>query len=119
MINRSEADALIPTPGEPQQPGMGEIFAVADWSPSLSFYTLDGDQVGRDTVLQFDPMTMDFFSHGDYLVLGGSARSLCLFTRDGVKLGTVCDAQESWIWCCKTRPDSQSVASILTKLGNV
>ncbi len=36
-------------------------------------------------------------------MIGGSNKSVVLYTKDGVKLGTVGD-QESWIWCCAARP---------------
>ena len=36
-------------------------------------------------------------------MVGGSNKSVVLYTKDGVKLGNVGD-QDSWIWCCAARP---------------
>ena len=42
--------------------------------------------------------------------MGGSNKSCLLYTREGVKLGTVGE-QSSWVWCCAARPDSNFVVS--------
>jgi len=36
-------------------------------------------------------------------MIGGSNKSVVLYTKEGVKLGTVAE-QESWIWCCAAKP---------------
>ena len=33
-----------------------------------------------------------------------------LYTREGVRLTTIGE-QQSWVWCCKVRPDSNFVVS--------
>ncbi|NWZ69877.1 IF122 protein, partial [Acrocephalus arundinaceus] len=86
-----------------------DILAVADWGQKLSFYHLSGKQIGKDRVLNFDPCCLSYFTKGEYLLLGGSDRQVSLFTKDGVRLGTVGE-QSSWVWTCKVKPDSNYVA---------
>ncbi|NXY57616.1 IF122 protein, partial [Callaeas wilsoni] len=86
-----------------------DILAVTDWGQKLSFYHLSGKQIGKDRVLNFDPCCISYFTKGEYLLLGGSDRQVSLFTRDGVRLGTVGE-QSSWVWTCKVKPDSNYVA---------
>ncbi|NXK60377.1 IF122 protein, partial [Sylvietta virens] len=85
-----------------------DILAVADWGQKLSFYHLSGKQIGKDRMLNFDPCCISYFTKGEYLLLGGSDRQVSLFTRDGVRLGTVGE-QSSWVWTCKVKPDSNYV----------
>ncbi|NWV11315.1 IF122 protein, partial [Ptilonorhynchus violaceus] len=85
-----------------------DVLAVADWGQKLSFYHLSGKQIGKDRVLNFDPCCISYFTKGEYLLLGGSDRQVSLFTKDGVRLGTVGE-QSSWVWTCKVKPDSNYV----------
>ncbi|NXN02831.1 IF122 protein, partial [Sylvia borin] len=91
-----------------RQDERNDILAVADWGQKLSFYHLSGKQIGKDRVLNFDPCCVSYFTKGEYLLLGGSDRQVSLFTRDGVRLGTVGE-QSSWVWTCKVKPDSNYV----------
>ncbi|XP_074406359.1 intraflagellar transport protein 122 homolog isoform X2 [Zonotrichia albicollis] len=93
----------------PSRDERNDILAVADWGQKLSFYYLSGKQVGKDRMLNFDPCCISYFTKGEYLLLGGSDRQVSLFTRDGVRLGTVGE-QSSWVWTCKVKPDSNYVA---------
>uniref|UniRef100_A0A5F8G5X4 Intraflagellar transport protein 122 homolog n=1 Tax=Monodelphis domestica TaxID=13616 RepID=A0A5F8G5X4_MONDO len=85
-----------------------DILAVADWGQKLSFYQLSGKQVGKDRPLNFDPCCISYFTKGEYILLGGSDKQVSLFTKDGVRLGTIGD-QSSWVWTCKVKPDSNYV----------
>ena len=42
-------------------------------------------------------------------MIGGSNKACLLYTKDGVKLGTIGE-QNSWVWCCAARPDSSFIA---------
>ncbi|XP_064523148.1 intraflagellar transport protein 122 homolog isoform X2 [Pseudopipra pipra] len=86
-----------------------DILAVADWGQKLSFYHLSGKQIGKDRELGFDPCCVSYFTKGEYLLLGGSDRQVSLFTKDGVRLGTLGE-QSSWVWACRVKPDSNYVA---------
>ncbi|XP_041281752.1 intraflagellar transport protein 122 homolog isoform X2 [Onychostruthus taczanowskii] len=96
----------------PSRDERNDILAVADWGQKLSFYHLSGKQIGKDRVLNFDPCCISYFTKGEYLLLGGSDRQVSLFTRDGVRLGTVGE-QSSWVWACKVKPDSNYVSSYI------
>ncbi|NXM73887.1 IF122 protein, partial [Serilophus lunatus] len=85
-----------------------DILAVADWGQKLSFYHLSGKQIGKDRVLNFDPCCVSYFTKGEYLLVGGSDRQVSLFTKGGVRLGTVGE-HSSWVWACKVKPDSNYV----------
>ncbi|KAK3882424.1 hypothetical protein Pcinc_013198 [Petrolisthes cinctipes] len=86
-----------------------DVLCIADWGQNLSFYTLSGKQVGKERALGFDPCCVSYFSKGEYLLVGGSSKSCLLYTKEGVKLGTIGE-QSSWVWCCAARPDSNFVA---------
>nr|XP_025045311.1 intraflagellar transport protein 122 homolog isoform X2 [Pelodiscus sinensis] len=86
-----------------------DILAVADWGQRLSFFQLSGKQIGKDRVLNFDPCCVSYFSKGEYILMGGSDKQVSLYTKDGVRLGTIGD-QNSWVWTCNVKPDSNYVA---------
>ena len=67
-----------------------------------------GKQVSKDRTLGFDPCAVAFFSKGEYLMIGGANKACILYTKDGVKLGTIGD-QNSWVWCCAARPDTSYI----------
>ncbi|XP_065701587.1 intraflagellar transport protein 122 homolog isoform X2 [Patagioenas fasciata] len=93
----------------PSRDERNDILAVADWGQKLSFYQLSGKQVGKDRMLNFDPCCVSYFTKGEYILLGGSDKQVSLFTKDGVRLGTIGE-QSSWVWTCKVKPDSNYVA---------
>uniref|UniRef100_A0ABI7X6H1 Intraflagellar transport protein 122 homolog n=1 Tax=Felis catus TaxID=9685 RepID=A0ABI7X6H1_FELCA len=92
----------------PSREEHNDILAVADWGQKLSFYQLSGKQIGKDRSLNFDPCCLSYFTKGEYILLGGSDKQVSLFTKDGVRLGTVGE-QNSWVWTCKVKPDSNYV----------
>ncbi|XP_012510590.1 PREDICTED: intraflagellar transport protein 122 homolog [Propithecus coquereli] len=92
----------------PSREEHNDIMAVADWGQKLSFYQLSGKQIGKDRSLNFDPCCISYFSKGEYILLGGSDKQVSLFTKDGVRLGTVGE-QNSWVWTCKVKPESNYV----------
>ncbi|XP_059379664.1 intraflagellar transport protein 122 homolog isoform X1 [Carassius carassius] len=92
----------------PSKDEHNDILAVADWGQRLSFYQLSGKQIGKDRQLNFDPCCVSFFSKGEYMVMGGSDKQASLYTKDGVRLGTIGE-QSSWVWTCRVKPDSNYV----------
>ncbi|XP_030640907.1 intraflagellar transport protein 122 homolog [Chanos chanos] len=92
----------------PSKDEHNDILAVADWGQRLSFYQLSGKQIGKDRHLNFDPCCVSYFSKGEYIVMGGSDKQASLYTKDGVRLGTVGE-QNSWVWTCRVKPDSNYV----------
>ncbi|XP_068453196.1 intraflagellar transport protein 122 homolog isoform X2 [Clinocottus analis] len=85
-----------------------DILAVADWGQKLSFYQLSGKQIGKDRPLTYDPCCVSYFSKGEYIVMGGSDKQASLYTKDGVRLGTIGE-QAAWVWTCRVKPDSNFV----------
>eukprot|EP01135_Chromosphaera_perkinsii_P010267 Nk52_evm9s2085 gene=Nk52_evmTU9s2085 len=85
------------------------ILCVADWNQNLSFYQLSGRQIGKDRLLGYDPCTCSFFPSGDFIVVAGSNKQVQLYTKEGVKLGTVAKC-ESWVWCARVKPGQNCVA---------
>jgi len=61
-------------------------------------------------MLNFDPCCVSYFTKGEYILLGGSDKQVSLFTKDGVRLGTIGE-QSSWGWTCRAKPDSNYVGS--------
>ncbi|XP_036036612.1 intraflagellar transport protein 122 homolog isoform X3 [Onychomys torridus] len=92
----------------PSREEHNDILAVADWGQKLSFYQLSGKQIGKDRPLNFDPCCISYFTKGEYILVGGSDKQVSLFTKDGVRLGTVGE-QNSWVWTCRVKPDSNYV----------
>ncbi|KAL5037642.1 hypothetical protein RTP6_005043 [Batrachochytrium dendrobatidis] len=86
-----------------------DILAVTDWSQKLSFFQINGCQVGKDRQLGYDPCTVSYFPTGDYLVIGGSDKKVHLWTPNGVRIAPICDRQ-GWVWSCKVRPNHNHVA---------
>ncbi|XP_067012221.1 intraflagellar transport protein 122 homolog [Anabrus simplex] len=87
-----------------------DVLCVTDLGQNLTFYTMGGKLIGKERPLGFDVLCVNYFTKGDYILLGGSNRMCTLVTRDGIKLGTVGEEQASWVWCCAARPDSSFVA---------
>ncbi|KAF0036119.1 hypothetical protein F2P81_011431 [Scophthalmus maximus] len=92
----------------PSKDEHNDILAVADWGQKLSFYQLSGKQIGKDRTLTYDPCCVSYFSKGEYIVMGGSDKHASLYTKDGVRLGTIGE-QNAWVWTCRVKPDSPFV----------
>uniref|UniRef100_A0A8C7ZEQ6 Intraflagellar transport protein 122 homolog n=1 Tax=Oryzias sinensis TaxID=183150 RepID=A0A8C7ZEQ6_9TELE len=92
----------------PSKDEHNDILAVADWGQKLSFYQLSGKQIGADRTLNYDPCCVSYFSKGEYIVMGGSDKQVSLYTKDGMRLGTIGE-QNSWVWTCRVKPESNCV----------
>ena len=66
-------------------------------------------QVSKERNIGFDPCCANYYSKGEYLMVGGSNKACVLYTRDGVKLGVVGE-QKSWVWCCAAKPEQNYIA---------
>lgn len=87
-----------------------DVLAVADWNQTLSFYTISGQLIGKERPLGFDPLCMSFFADGESLVVSGCNKQLQLFTRDGIRVGTLGELHDSWIWSCSPHPHGTAIA---------
>jgi intraflagellar transport protein 122 len=78
-----------------------DILAVGCWDQTLSFYKVSGQECAREHRLDFDPCSIDFFSNGDYFVLGGSGTKVQLWSREGVtSVTSVSGTTGSGPWPC-------------------
>lgn len=85
-----------------------DVLVVGCWDQTLSFYKVSGQEYGREHRLEFDVCSIDFFSSGDYFVLGGSGKKVQLWSRDGIYLGDLGE-REDWIWSVAVRPRQNNV----------
>ena len=53
-----------------------DILAVVDWGQTLSFYQLTGKQIGKERQLGYDPCTVNWFTKGEYVVVGGADKQV-------------------------------------------
>ncbi|SPQ96247.1 unnamed protein product (mitochondrion) [Plasmodiophora brassicae] len=82
---------------------------VGCWDQTLSFWQVNGQQVGKDRTLGFDPCCIDYFCDGEFLLVAGSNHEVSLLNREGVYLAPVATAA-NWIWTCRQRPTTKQVA---------
>ncbi|RDD42914.1 Intraflagellar transport protein 122-like protein [Trichoplax sp. H2] len=86
-----------------------DTLCACDWGQNLSFYQLSGRQIGKNRSLGFDACCITYFSKGEYTLIGGSNNQVNLCSTQGIKLTSFAE-QQSWIWCCKVKPDQNFVA---------
>uniref|UniRef100_A0A674PJN6 Intraflagellar transport protein 122 homolog n=1 Tax=Takifugu rubripes TaxID=31033 RepID=A0A674PJN6_TAKRU len=111
-IERPGASPIWSIAWNPSKDEHNDILAVTDWGQKLSFYQLSGKQIGKDKFLTFDPCCISYFPKGEYIVLAGSDKQASLYTKDGVRLGTIGE-QNSWVWTCHVKPDSNFVVVLI------
>jgi len=93
----------------PSRDSLYDLLAVGCWDQRLAFYQATGVQQHKDRKLGFNPCGLCFFPDGEYIVIGGSDAAAALCTKDGVKLGQICQT-DGWLWAAKVRPKSNMVA---------
>ncbi|XP_064399631.1 intraflagellar transport protein 122 homolog isoform X2 [Halichondria panicea] len=102
-----EGDAPIWTLSwNPSRDDHRDKLTVCDWNKKLSFYQLNGKQVGKDRKLDYDPTCVSYFPGGDFSVIAGSNSKASIYSKDGVMLSSVVQG-ESWIWCCRAKPGKE------------
>ncbi|XP_037909163.1 intraflagellar transport protein 122 homolog isoform X2 [Hermetia illucens] len=92
----------------PMNAANSDVLCVVDWGQSLSFYTLGGQLVGKERFLGFDPLCVSYFQSGEFLAVAGCNKSVQLFTKDGIKLGTLGEVFDSWVWTVAIHPNGLS-----------
>lgn len=68
-------------------------------------------QIMKDRSLGFDPVRIVYArTHKDceYIIVSGSNKALAIYTQEGVKVTSIAE-QESWVWACAVRPESQCI----------
>lgn len=73
------------------------VLVISDWNKTLSFVDLDGNPVENDQNLAFDPLCVANFKK--YLLISGSNKQTTLYTKYGVKIGTI-SSNSGWVWAC-------------------
>jgi intraflagellar transport protein 122 len=86
-----------------------DVMAIGCWDGTLSFYQLNGTQVGKDKALGYDPCSVSYFSNGEYMCVAGTDRRVTLATKEGTTLTQICE-RNSWVWCARPRPKQNYVA---------
>lgn len=86
-----------------------DMLSVCDWGQRLSFYQLSGRQIGKDRSLGFDPCFYSYSSDDNYVLIGGSNRRVCLYSKEGLKLGGIGEEHSSWVWSCRCHPKGDYV----------
>lgn len=71
------------------RPQEGSVLAVACFDGALKFFQLSGQQKSKDRELAFDPLSLAFFAHGEYMAVAGTDKAASLYTKDGVCLTQV------------------------------
>ncbi|EGR29567.1 intraflagellar transport protein, putative [Ichthyophthirius multifiliis] len=84
---------------------------VGVWEGCLSFYNIQGQQLGNDKKLGFDPLDINFSSQGEFYLVSGTNKKSTLYTRDGGFLIDVVQKND-WVWSGKFKP-------IVKQLGGV
>ncbi|KAK0080536.1 hypothetical protein PV325_013799 [Microctonus aethiopoides] len=87
-----------------------DILCIAEWSGTISFYTLNGKQIGRERSVNFIPLKISHFPEGQYLLVAGSNKRCLLMTHEGIQLSQVGDTFLSWAWSCAIHPSSNYIA---------
>lgn len=108
-IERSGGSPVWCVAFNPSRDDHANVLCIADWNRTLSFYHASGKQAYKDCDLDFEPTCVSYFNKGEYILVCGSARRALIYTREGIRLGQVGELQDSWIWCCRAKPDSNHV----------
>jgi len=68
----------------------------------------------KDRSLGFDPVRLVYaHTHRDceYIIVSGANKSCAIYTQEGVRVTTLGE-QESWVWACAMKPNSQTMVSL-------
>mmetsp|Transcript_50765 Transcript_50765/g.127362 ORF Transcript_50765/g.127362 Transcript_50765/m.127362 type:complete len:814 (-) Transcript_50765:217-2658(-) len=87
-----------------------DVLVVGCCDQTLSFYKVSGQECLKEQKLDYDPLSIAFFSSGDYFVVGGSDKKVTLWSRDGISLGPISE-HDDWVWAVAVRPKQHNVAA--------
>jgi len=90
---------------------------VGSWDQTISIYDFNGKQIGAERKLTFDPLSISFFSNGEFFVLGGTNKKASLWTKELNYLDDVSE-KKGWVWDCKVKP-KQNMVALTTEDGNI
>lgn len=88
-----------------------DILAIVDQNQVLSFYDLNGKQIGKEKQIGFYCMSLEFSLNGEFLLLCGSNKAANLYTREGIFIGSIGENTTfSWILSASFNSSSSHVA---------
>ena len=88
-----------------------EILAVGCWDQTLSFYDVSGNQLGRDRRLSGDPLSLDFSSDGESVLVSTTSKNAVLYSREGICIKSLHE-YDSWIWTACFQPQGRGIVRI-------
>lgn len=78
------------------------LLLVGCLDQTIGFYDVSGKRIGQTRNVGFDPLSISFFSNGEFFVLGGSNNKATLWSREGGYIGVICE-DKSWVWSVKVK----------------
>lgn len=61
--------------------------------------------------IDFDPLCLSYFPDGEYLATAGCNKQVQVFTKEGIRLGSLGDEHDAWIWSVAIHPQGNSIVS--------
>lgn len=96
----------------PVPPGNTDSVCIVDWGQTISFFSLGGQVVGKERSIGFDALSLTYFPDGEFLTITGCNKTIQLFTKDGIRLGTLGEQFDSWIWATAIHPSGTTMVCI-------
>jgi hypothetical protein len=90
-----------------------DMLVVGCWDKSISLYSLDGQRVVQDCVLDSTPLSLVHFGHANSncILAAGTAGTVTLCSLEGIVLQTIYkNKPRSWIWSVAHHPESGLIA---------
>eukprot|EP01028_Stygiella_incarcerata_P008814 TRINITY_DN3952_c0_g1_i1.p1 TRINITY_DN3952_c0_g1~~TRINITY_DN3952_c0_g1_i1.p1 ORF type:complete len:1238 (-),score=308.25 TRINITY_DN3952_c0_g1_i1:116-3280(-) len=84
------------------------LLAAVCWDKTISFYNTSGRHLGSRQMKR-DACSLSFMGNGDYFFVGGTDRTVTMWSKEGIELSPIV-AIGGWVWCCKTKPMQNVVA---------
>lgn len=85
------------------------ILFVGVWPNTIQIYNSQGQQLGSNRKLGFDPLYLNFNSTGEMYLVSGTNNKVTLYTREGGQLIEAASAKD-WILCAKMKGNGLTIA---------
>uniref|UniRef100_A0AC35U6Z2 Intraflagellar transport protein 122 homolog n=1 Tax=Rhabditophanes sp. KR3021 TaxID=114890 RepID=A0AC35U6Z2_9BILA len=90
-----------------------ECLVVTDFGRTISHYRLDGTQLyPAEKAVDYDVLTMDFITKGNFLVMGGMNKQISLYTREGNDLGVIA-ILDSYVTAVRIKPNDSRIMLVV------
>lgn len=87
------------------------MLCIVDWTQSLAFYSIGGQLIGKERNIGFDPLSLNYFPDGEFILISGCNKSMQLLTKEGVRLGMLGEQHDSWIWTTAIHPKGTGIVA--------